>query len=196
MTSDPHSTDGRATAISKRVGRLRVPLFAIGILLAMLGAVAFVTIMESKSDSHSVAPLERAGSVTKAAAAEPRDETPFHETHLVFALGSRAPVIKTDRDAQSGYEVKLAPKPGSGEEFEATVTGPSGMSRTLSVRDVGGGWANLFGDGDPIMFCVAKYWPDFAMKDGNPVSISDQPHNPVVLVEITGPTKLLPAPAR
>jgi hypothetical protein len=51
------------------------------------------------------------------------------------------------------------------------------------------------GDGDPIRLRVAKYWPDFDVKNGVPVSLSDQPRNPAALVQITGPSRLLPAPA-
>ncbi len=46
------------------------------------------------------------------------------------------------------------------------MTGPSGATKTLPVKSAGQGWTNLLGDGDPIMFRIGKYWPDFAMKDG------------------------------
>lgn len=32
---------------------------------------------------------------------------------------------------------------------------------------------------------IEKFWPDFSMKDGKPVSVSDQPNNPAVLARIT-----------
>jgi hypothetical protein len=153
--------------------------------------MARIVMVDSLDEAHPIAPVKTQD--IAAATASPRDETPFHETHLVFANSPQTPVIDTDADAQSGYDVKLAPTAGKPDEFEATVTGPSGVSKTLSVRAVAGGWSNLFGDGDPVVFRVAKYWPDFAMKDGVPSSISNRPHNPAVLVQITGPTKLLPA---
>jgi hypothetical protein len=103
--------------------------------------------------------------------------------------------VDTDSDMPSGYKVTLAASPGKPDDYEATVSGPSGASHSLSVKDAGKGWSNLLGDGDPIMFRVARYWPDFAMKDGVPVSVSDQPNNPVVLLQITGPSKLLPPAA-
>jgi hypothetical protein len=164
------------------------------LLATMAGVIAFAAMMALKSGTPPVASMKSAGSVARTAA-PPRDETPFHETYVVFADKSQAPIIETDRDARSGYEVSLSHVSGGANRLEATVTGPSGMSRTLPVRDAAGAWANLFGDGDPIMFRVAKYWPDFAMKGGVPVSVSEQPRNPAVLVQITGPTKLLPAPA-
>ena len=195
-TKDARGIPARARAVHGR-GLLNA---AVILLAAIAGLIAFGMIRESKNkmaldEAHPIAAVKNAEPIVAMAAA-PRDETPFHETHLVFAHRPQASVINTDRDARSGYEVNLAPAPGKPDEFEATVTGPSGVSRTLSVRDAGGGWANLFGDGDPIMFRVAKYWPDFAMKDGGPISVSGQPRNPAALVEITGPTKLLPAHAR
>jgi hypothetical protein len=167
----------------------------------MLGAGTFdffgmakIEMVDSLDEAHPIAPVKSAESVATAPSA-PRDKTPFHETHLVLANNPQTPVIDTDADAQSGYEVKLAPVTGKPDEFEATVTGPSGVCKTLSVHDVAGVWSSLFGDGDPVQFRVAKYWPEFAMKDGVPVSLSDQPRNPAVLVQITGPTKVLPPPA-
>ena len=150
--------------------------------------MARIELVDSLDEAHPIA------LPPSAAPGSPRDETPFHETQLVFARGPQPPVIDTDADAQSGYSVTLAAAAGKPDEFEATVTGPGpmGAAKFLPLRKVGGAWSNLAGDGDPIEFRVAKYWPDFAMKDGVPTSLSDKPLNPAVLVQITGPTKLLP----
>ena len=153
--------------------------------------MAKIELVDSLDEAHPIAPVKNVEPVATTPAA-PRNETSFHETHLVFANSPQTPVIDTDADAQSGYEVKLASAAGKPNEFEATVTGPSGASKTLSVRQVASAWSNLQGDGDPVLFRIGKYWPDFAMKDGVPTSVSDQPRNPAVLVQIIGPTKLLP----
>jgi hypothetical protein len=152
--------------------------------------MAKVQVVDSLDEAHPIAPPP----VTEPTAtpASPRDETPFHETQLAFAKSPQTPVIDTDSDARSGYAVTLAAVAGKPDEYEATVTGPSGVSKTLPVKEAGGRWSSLLGDGDPVMFRVAKYWPDFAMKDGVPVSASNQPRNPAVLVQVSGPTKLLP----
>ena len=156
--------------------------------------MAKIEMVDSLDEAHLIAPVKSAEPVATPTAT-PRNETPFHETHLVFFNNPQTPVVDTDSDAQSGYEVKLAPVPGKPTEFQATVTGSSGASKALSVRNVPSAWVNLLGDGDQVLFRVAKYWPDFAMKDGVPTSLSSQPHNPVVLVQITGPTKILPPAA-
>jgi hypothetical protein len=152
--------------------------------------MAKVTMVDSLDEAHPMSTPKSSEPTPPAAA--PRDETPFHETQVVFANSAQSTIIDTDSDARSGYQVTLAAAPGKPDEFEATVTGLSGASKTLPVKDAGKGWTNLLGDGDPIMFRVAKYWPDFTMKDNVPTTLSDQPHNPVVLVQVTGPTKLLP----
>jgi hypothetical protein len=155
--------------------------------------MAKVTMVDSLDEAHPIAPAK---SVEPASATNPpRDETPFHETQLVFAKNPQAPIVDTDADARSGYEVTLAAPAGQPNDYEAIVSGPSGASQALPAKGAGKGWTNLLGDGDPIMFRVAKYWPDFAMKNGVPTSLSNQPNNPAVLVQITGPTKLLPAAA-
>jgi hypothetical protein len=151
--------------------------------------MAKIQMVDALDEAHPIALPKSA----EPAPASPRDETPFHETQLVFANSPQTPIIDTDADAESGYAVKLAPIAGKPGIYEATVFGPgNNASRTLPARESDAGWANLFGDGDPVAFRVAKYWPDFAMKDGVPASASDKPNNPAVLVQITGPTKLLP----
>jgi len=152
--------------------------------------MAKVTLVNALDETHLIAPAKP--SEPPAPAAASRDDTPFHETQVVFANSPQSSIVDTDSDARCGYSVILSPIPGRPADYAATVTGPSGASKTLPVKDAGKGWTNLLGDGDPIMFRVAKYWPDFAMKDGVPVSRSDQPRHPVVLVQITGPSKLLP----
>ena len=161
--------------------------------------MAKITMVDSLDETHPVAlakPAEPAPAPKPPAAVAPRDDTPFHETQLVFASSAQTPIIDTDSDARSGYAVTLSAPAGKPDDIEAIVSGPSGVSKALPVKDAGKGWSNLLGDGDPILFRVAKYWPDFAMKDNVPTTLSDQPRNPVVLVQITGPSKLLPPAAQ
>lgn len=152
--------------------------------------MAKVTLVDSLDEAHLIA-LPKTGEYEPSS---PRDETPFHETHLVFANHRENPVIDTDADAQSGYTVTLGKIAGKAGEYEATVTSPGslGTSAFLPASKAGGKWSNLMGDGDPLTFRIAKYWPDFAMKDGAPTTMSNKPNNPAALVQITGPTKLLP----
>jgi hypothetical protein len=114
---------------------------------------------------------------------------------MIFAKSPQTPIIDTDSDVQLGYVVTLNTVAGKPEDLTITVTAVNGVSKTWPLHNLEGKWTSLLGDGDPILFRVAKYWPDFAMKDGAPISLSSQPNNPVALVQITGPSKLLPPPA-
>lgn len=152
--------------------------------------MAKVRFVDSLDEAHPIA--FTAPPEPGATAASPRNETPFRETHLVFAKNPGTPVIDTDSDVSSGYEIVLLPAEGKPREFNVRVTAANGTTKTWPMRGLQGKWQSLQGDGDPILFRVAEYWPDFAVKDSGPVSLSDQPNNPAVLVQITGPSKLLP----
>lgn len=154
--------------------------------------MAKVTLVDSLDEAHLIAPVSP--TEASATAAPPRNDTPFHETQLVFAHSPQTPVIDTDRDIASGYSAVLSPVESRPGEFTVTVIGPNKTSKSWPLSDLQKKWESLQGDGDPVMFRVAKVWPDFAVKDGAPVSVSDQPHNPAILLQITGPTKLLPPP--
>ncbi len=154
--------------------------------------MAKIELVDALDEAH---PIALPKTTDPAASTAPRDETPFHETHLVFANNPQTPIIDTDADARSGYEVTLNPVAGHPGQFQALVSGPSGATKSLPVDTVSGHWTNLLGDGDPVMFRVVEYWPDFTMKNGVPASASTRPNNPAVLVQVTGPTKLLPPSA-
>jgi len=154
--------------------------------------MAKVQMVPSLDEAH---PIALPGPAVPATPTEVRDATPFHETQMIFAAVAQAPIIDTDRDAQVGYVVKLAANPAKESALEITVTTPAGVSRTWPLHDLQANWASVAGDGDPVLFRVAKYWPDFDVKNSVPVSLSDQPRNPVILLQITGPSSVLPVAA-
>jgi hypothetical protein len=151
--------------------------------------MAKVEMVDSLDEAHPIALAE------KVAPSALRDETPFHETQMIFAVAGQPPIIDSDRDAQIGYRFALAAMPGRPGDFQVEVSTPGGTGGSWPLAVLEKKWENLAGDGDPVMFRVAKYWPDFEVKNGSPVSLSDQPRNPVMLVQVTGPSKLLPAAA-
>ena len=155
--------------------------------------MAKIVLVDSLDEAHPIV-LPQSSEPSPAPGA-PRDETPFHETQLVFLNSPRTPVLDTDADLPSGYTATLEKKGGKLDDYEAMVTGPGPRAGAVVLPVNSDKWSTLNGDGDPVAFRVAKYWPDFAMKNGVPTSISDKPLNPAVLVQITGPTKILPPPA-
>jgi hypothetical protein len=130
--------------------------------------MAKVMMVDSLDETHPVAPA-------------------FHETQVVFANGLQKPVIDRDGDVQSGYTFTLEPAPGKKGTFQVTVQPAQGPGKSWPVAQLEKNWVSFYGDGDPVVFRVAKYWPDFAMKDNVPVSLSDQPLNPAVLIQVSGP---------
>ncbi len=153
--------------------------------------LAKIELVDALPEDQPIAPAPEA----PAASAAPRDETPFRETQVVFANNAQPPVIDTDSDLPSGYTVTLAPVTGKPGDLAVTVCALNGTMKTWPLHALEGKWSNLNGDGDLILFRVAKYWPEFTVKNGVPASLSDQPRNPAVLVQITGPSRLLPPPA-
>ena len=156
--------------------------------------LAKVKMVSSLDEAHPITLPVKAPPAPSAAAV--RDASPFHETQMIFAAPTQAPIVDTDRDAPSGYVIRLTSaspeKPG---DLQITASVPGGATRTWPLRTLEANWASLNGDGDPVHLRVAKYWPDFEVKNGVPVSLSDQPRNPVTLVQITGPSSVLPPAA-
>ncbi len=80
--------------------------------------MAKVTLVPSLDESHLIAPTKPSEPAAQPRPA-PRDETPFHETQVVFANSAQSAIIDTDSDARSGYQVTLAATPGKPGDFEA-----------------------------------------------------------------------------
>jgi len=135
--------------------------------------LAKIVMVESLDEAHPIALAMTAASAP--VTAKPRDETPFRETQLVFANNPQMPVIDTDKDVPSGYQVKLFPPR---QRVHHDRHGSQWHEQELALEETRRQVDRPVGDGDPILFRVAKYWPDFAMKDGAPISVSDQPRNP------------------
>jgi hypothetical protein len=148
--------------------------------------LAKVKMVAALDEAHPIAPAPKAAPETSR-----RDDLPFHETQMIFAAAAQPALVDTDRDARIGYHFQLEPVAGRPDEFDVTVDTPAGP-RSWPLKEISTRWENFSGDGDPVQFRVAKYWPDFAVKNGQPVSLSSQPRNPVILVQITGPSRLLP----
>ena len=147
--------------------------------------LAKVIMVDSLDEAHPILPAPASGTPTSV-----RDDTPFHETQMIFGSGVPG-ILDTDRDVSIGYSFQLVSEMGKPSDVQ--VATPVGVQGTWPLADLQNKWTSLSGDGDPILFRVAKYWPDFTMENGQPTSLSDQPRNPVILVQITGPSRLLPA---
>lgn len=96
---------------------------------------------------------------------------PPRETQMVFARFE--PIISgavasgvTVRISADGEQIAVLGRDGAGTSFSrAEITGKTIVEAGASIT-------------------VEKYWPDFAMIDGQPGTKSDQPNNPAILVQL------------
>jgi hypothetical protein len=98
---------------------------------------------------------------------------PVDETQMVFA--KYAPITEA-RGAPSGVTVRL-----SEDGSKVTILSPEGAGATYVRSEI---------MNQPIaeagsLVVVESYWPDFAMKDGRPATVSDSPNNPAALIRIS-----------
>ncbi len=114
----------------------------------------------------------------------PKDEgAKNQETQMVFA--KFAPVVQPGVEG-TGASVRLS---ADGEKI--TILSASGVGATYLRKDILG---QPITEADATV-TVEKYWADFAMENGQPVSRSEAPNNPAALVRITkaGPADVKPS---
>ncbi|VVM08480.1 hypothetical protein MAMC_02196 [Methylacidimicrobium cyclopophantes] len=104
----------------------------------------------------------------------------LHEAQVVFARAPEQPVIHSVEGIPSRYRFFLVPDEESRQMLLVAIS-PSGQKNAWEVTahldktiDLpGGAKAELRG-----------YWPNFAMREGKPTSLSESPDNPAVLVQL------------
>lgn len=114
-----------------------------------------------------------------AAAAEPVE---IEEAIFAFANSSAGQVSKALQGGSTGAKITLrgVVKGGSGtliveigersESFEVAAH----LGKSTPVPN------------SPFTLSIDQYWPDFRIQEGRPVSVSDEPNNPCVLVTLRG----------
>lgn len=109
-----------------------------------------------------------------------RAPRPVSETQMVFS--NFAPVIQAATNERTGVNVSV-----SSDGTRITINTPDGVSSTYE-REAVTGKSLVVGT---ATVKVEAYWPDFKMQEGRPVSASDQPNNPAVLVQVDGPAMVV-----
>jgi hypothetical protein len=122
--------------------------------------------------------VERLPSLPKAA---PQQALEFRETHMVFARMPQTPVTHSTLGRPSGYGFIL--EQVADTDFQLRILRPDGSSEVRPLMEV---LDRPFTDAQGTIFHVMNYWPDLRMVDGRPVSVSDRPNNPAVLVTLAG----------
>lgn len=114
----------------------------------------------------------------------------LREHIFAFALMPEQQVGKVQEGGATGFQVRL------------DATGPTPVIRlqrdgrqwtfTPAAADKAQEWAV---SGTPFRLKFLNYWPDFRLQDGKPVSVSVEPNNPAILVELAGTGAPAAAPA-
>jgi len=121
----------------------------------------------------------------------PAGKVPVELEESIFAF-SKAPEEQISRVSKGGStaaKVRLEP-PRNGDKGRLLIS-LGGKDYSFDVADNVGREQKL-GDTD-LAVRFDNYWPDFRLEDGKPISATDQPNNPAVLVTIRG--KGVPAAA-
>ena len=130
--------------------------------------------------------LKRGTAPSVDAAAETSSAAPgevdIEESVFAFAKAPDQQVSKAVKGGNTGAKVVLA-QPANGNKGAVTVT----IGDKNWTRDVA---ENLRRETpleeSPFVMRVEAYWPDFRIDNGKPVSVSDQPNNPAVVVTLRG----------
>jgi hypothetical protein len=105
-----------------------------------------------------------------------RKPKPAFETQVVFS--KFAPIAQPHEGVATGVTIRL-----SEDGSTITIATPDGASGTWRCEE-SIGKPLLVGD---ATVTVREYWPDFKFVDGRPTTASNQPNNPAILVQISGP---------
>lgn len=131
----------------------------------------------TKSDFFSRAEIELVDALPDRSDAKPPEDA-FRETQMVFA--NFEPIITSHFGKPSGYRIALTLEGAKPMALIESVTGHREMYELSAVL---GKPIALHGERTQIV--IRDYWPDMEMQDGKPVSKSDQPNNPAILVMLT-----------
>ena len=124
------------------------------------------------------------------------------ETHVVLAAAPDQPIVHSATNKPSGYRLFLGAEnpPTSADvpvdqiKFIVVLRSPHGEDQSWPLSTVLNKTTTLR-DGSSKMV-VAGFWADFAMREGKPVSLTNQPLNPAILVHLQINPAALTPPSR
>jgi len=137
--------------------------------------------VEARSfDLFGRARIEIAEKLPELPKAKRREAPEYRETHMVFARMPETPVTHNTLGRPSGHAFVLE---AAGSGFQLRITRPDGSTEVRRLEEV---LDKPFTDPGGTVFHVMNFWPDLRMVDGRPVSASDRPDNPAVLITLSG----------
>jgi hypothetical protein len=122
----------------------------------------------------------------------PPSSPAWKESQMLFARHPLDTIITSD-GKKSGWQIRLADDP-TNRSFQVTATSPNGhQTASWPLAEVIAQPMLLPGNG--LQIKALGFWPDFAMQNGVPVTLTDQPVNAALLLQVSptdptnGPTK-------
>ena len=131
---------------------------------------------------RGVAPAAEASGSTSPASTNTTEETALEESIFAFTKAPDQQVSKPGKGGGIGAKVILS-QPENGNQGNVTIT----LGDKSWTHDV----ATHLGQDTPLedsafTMRIEAFWPDFRIDGGKPVSVSDQPNNPAVVVTLRG----------
>lgn len=143
----------------------------------------------SRSDFFGRAQIELLDALPDRTGAKPPEKV-LRETQVVFAKGSESIITPLRGGEATGYRFGLQ-IPADGEpqvviELAGLPTPGGRQTRreTFPLSAVLGKSVTLSGETTELL--VRDYWPDMEMREGRPVTKSQEPNNPAILVLLSG----------
>jgi hypothetical protein len=117
--------------------------------------------------------------------AQSSNEVEIQETIFAFAKAPEEQISKVIKGGNSGAKIQLSgPSPDGGNSKGSVTVNLNGKTWTFDVAQNLGKDAPL--DGSPFTLRIENYWADFRLENGKPMSVSDQPNNPAVVLTLRG----------
>jgi hypothetical protein len=109
-------------------------------------------------------------------------EVDIQETIFAFAKAPAEQIAKVIKGGNSGAKVQLSqPENGNKGSVIATL---NGKTWTFDVAQNLGKDSTM--EGSSFTLRIDNYWADFRLENGKPMSVSEQPNNPAVVVTLRG----------
>ncbi len=105
----------------------------------------------------------------------------LHEAEVIFARAPEQPITHAIEGVPSPYRFFLVPDDQSHQMLLVAIS-PSGQKNAWEVTAHLGKPLDLPGGAQALL---TGYWPNFAMREGKPTSLSESPDNPAVLVQLS-----------
>lgn len=111
-----------------------------------------------------------------------KEEIGLEESIFAFSKAPEEQIGRVLKGGSVGAKVRLL-TPANGSKVRVAVLF-NGQEASFDVAENLGKDLSL--PGTPFTLKMESYWPDFRIQDGKPGTLSDQPHNPAILVTLRG----------